>query len=422
MISQLAIPKIVLLKNDFISTHAVRQSLRRARLLSTLNSVATPVELAEAFERNPVDMILAGANGFDGLDVPEILSEVSRRAAGTPIVLIGGDEEEVAGMRSWREGVEDYVRISQLDRLPLVLDRVMREQRTRTVSARVQSELDRAAEILRENQKMITIGRMTASIAHEINNPLESITNLLYLMEVERDLPQRVESYLRMAQRELTRVVNISKQTLTFSRETTSPVRVQLYELIEEVLGLYGRRIADKSLRVVRQFSAIEPVTVFPGEMRQVLSNLIANAIEASHPGGALKLRLRPARNWSDEGVRGVRLSVADDGVGMPVEVRSRLGEPFFTTKGQQGTGLGLWVTRSILNRYGGTLGLRSSTSAERHGTVFSMFLPTNLRPQAVLTRGLAPAATGEDHSKSGAGGAARGGDRKTFQIRASGD
>jgi signal transduction histidine kinase len=241
-------------------------------------------------------------------------------------------------------------------------------------------------DVLRENQKLITLGRLAASIAHEINNPLESITNLLYLMEQEAS--GKTAEYLKLAQRELSRVVQISKQTLTFSRETSVAVRVQLSELIEEVLGLHARRIGDKNLRVVRQYESYEQITVFPGEMRQVMSNLISNAIEATPARGRIVIRIRAARRWSGHGARGLRLSIGDNGSGIPEEVRNRLGEPFFTTKGQSGTGLGLWVTQSILSRYGGSLRLRSSVMPGRHGTVFSIFLPLNLRPLAVPPRG----------------------------------
>jgi two-component system, NtrC family, sensor kinase len=235
-------------------------------------------------------------------------------------------------------------------------------------------ETDQVAKILRDNQKLITLGRLTASIAHEINNPLESITNLLYLMEQSK--PEKTAEYLKLAQHELERVVQISKQTLTFSRETHRPVRMQLAELIEEVLALHSRRIGEKSLRVVRQYESYEPVTVYPGEMRQVFSNLLSNAIEATAQRGRLVIRIRDARRWSGQGGRGLRLSIGDDGSGIPDVVRAHLGEPFFTTKGQGGTGLGLWVTKSILSRYGGNLQLRSSVSPARHGTVFSLFLP----------------------------------------------
>lgn len=263
-------------------------------------------------------------------------------------------------------------------------------------------KLDQVTEILRENQKLITLGRLAASIAHEINNPLESITNLLYLME--QDATGKTAEYLKLAQRELSRVVQISKQTLTFSRETSAPVRVQLSELIEEVLGLHARRVRDKSLRVVRQYETYDPITVFPGEMRQVLSNLISNAIEATPERGRIVIRISSSRRWTGHGARGLRLSIGDNGSGIPEEVRARLGEPFFTTKGQSGTGLGLWVTQSILARYGGSLQLRSSVAPGRHGTVFSLFLPLNLRTLAIPPGGGKP----EDLLATGTRGGSR--------------
>jgi two-component system, NtrC family, sensor kinase len=246
--------------------------------------------------------------------------------------------------------------------------------------------VEQVAEVLRENQKLITLGRLAASIAHEINNPLESITNLLYL--IEQGDAQQSREYLKLAQRELSRVVQISKQTLTFSRETRAPVSVQLSELIEEVLGLHSRRIGEKNLRVVRQYETYEPITVLPGEMRQVLSNLISNAIEATSPRGRIVIRIRAARRWDGHEGRGLRLSIGDNGTGIPEDVRCRLGEAFFTTKGQSGTGLGLWVTQSIVQRYGGSLQIRSSVSPTRHGTVFSLFLPLNMRSVAMFPGG----------------------------------
>lgn len=258
-----------------------------------------------------------------------------------------------------------------------------------------QMKLDQIAKVLRENQKLIGLGRLAASIAHEINNPLESISNLLYLMEP--DISDKSSGYLKLAQRELSRVMQISKQTLTFSRETKALVRVQLAELIEEVLALHNRRVNDKNLRVVRQYETTEPVTVFPGEMRQVLSNLISNAIEATAPRGRIVIRIRAARNWAGRGTRGLRVSIGDNGTGIPASLRRRLGEPFFTTKGQGGTGLGLWVTSSILKRYGGSMQLRSSISPMRHGTVFSLFLPSAMNSVTIFPGGEAelPATSG---------------------------
>jgi two-component system, NtrC family, sensor kinase len=388
MLSQFSIPRIVLLSNNLTSSHSFRQAIRRSGLTVTLETVTTREDFLSCFDHGPADLIVAAATGFEGASVSEIAEVAKSAPHPIPIILLGHESYRQHALESWRDGTADFVGVSEIDRLPSILERVLREQRNKRANARVQGELDRAAEILRENQKLIAIGRLTASIAHEINNPLESITNLLYLMEVDRSSPEKWGEYLHLAQRELHRVVQISKQTLTFSRETSTPLRTQLSDLIEEVLTLYSRKIADKNLRLVKQYESNEKVTVFPGEMRQVLSNLIANAIEATEAGGILTFRIRSARNWSDQGVRGIRLSISDSGVGMSASVRRRLGEPFFTTKGQNGTGLGLWVTRSILNRYGGSLQLRSSVDPERHGTVFSMFLPTNMRPQMVLPRG----------------------------------
>ena len=178
-------------------------------------------------------------------------------------------------------------------------------------------DLPASANALRENHKMVTIGRLAGSIAHEINNPLESITNLMFLIGSDPKLSIESRNYLQMAQHELNRVIQISKQTLNFYRETPSPVRVDMVELLEEVLVLYSRRIGEKQLPVTREYNARTPVTVFPGEMRQVFSNLISNAIEASRTGGKLRLRIRSATHWKDGGVRGVRVSIADDGSGI---------------------------------------------------------------------------------------------------------
>jgi signal transduction histidine kinase len=262
--------------------------------------------------------------------------------------------------------------------------------------------------MLRENQKLIALGRLAATIAHEINNPLESLTNLLYLMEIDHASQEKSAEYLKLAQRELNRAVQICKQTLTFSRETSAPVNVQLADLLEEVLVLYGRKIADKKLHIVRHYEFLDAIGIFPGEMRQVLSNLIANAIEASGEQGTLTLRIRNARQWSDRGVRGVRLTIADNGSGIPQDVLERLGEPFFTTKGQAGTGLGLWVTQSILNRYGGNLQIRSSILEGRHGSIFSIFLPTNLRTLTVVASGGAGLAAADGGNASPARRAGR--------------
>lgn len=383
--------RVLLLANEFESGHGLREVARQAGLIFDLDQVASREDFVSHLKKSAPALILAKLGGVPSLPLQGALDRAREAQPPIPVVVMGNDAVDSTGpLNAIKSGAADYLHCSELQRLPLIVERLLRERNALILTSdnRTQSDQQRTAQLVRENQKLITIGRLAASIAHEINNPLESITNLLYLLEATPGMPNAASEYLGLAQRELDRVVQISKQTLNFYRETPTVVRLRPADLLEEVLVLYNRRIHEKQLRIVREFESEELVSVFPGEIRQVFSNLITNAIEASSHGGKLHLRVRRARQWSDSGVLGLRVSVGDTGSGIPVGIRSRLGEPFFTTKGQRGTGLGLWVTQSILERYGGHIQLCSSTTPSRHGTVFSIFLPTNLRPQPVPING----------------------------------
>src|SRR5690348_1974221 len=344
-----AIPKVLMLRCVAVSHHDVHAAARRAGLSLNIAFAENRREFIEDLRQGVVSLILAGPESVPDLDLQELFERARGAQPPVPVILIGGESSETEALRILREGATEYLPNSELDHLPSVLARALKVRESSTVQVRTQIELDRAAALLRDNQKLITIGRLAASIAHEINNPLEAVTNLLYLVGEEKELPASARGYLELAQRELGRVGQISRQTLNFSRETSGPVRTHIDELMEEVLSLYSRRIAEKNLRVERQYDCPEEANVYPGEMRQVLSNLVTNAVEASSMRGRLRIRIRCARNWSDPGVKGLRISVADNGTGIDPAVQRRLGEPFFTTKGQRGTGLGLWVTRSII-------------------------------------------------------------------------
>jgi len=375
---------LLILRSPMLSHREVCVAARDAGLTAAPQVASRRGEFMEALRGGGVDLILASSEGLPDLDRREVLERARSAQPPVPVILVGESAREEESLRLLREGATEYVPLTELERLPSTLARALRARHFGEEQARTQSELERAGGMLRDNQKLIGVGRLAATIAHEINNPLESVTNLLYLLGEEPNLSGAAREYLAMAQRELERVAQISRQTLKFTRETAGPQRARIDELLEEVLALYSRRIAEKNLRIERQYECREEALVFPGEMRQVLSNLVTNAIEASSMNGRLCLRVREARSWSDPGVRGIRIAVGDNGTGIPVDVQRRLGEPFFTTKGQRGTGLGLWVTRSIIERYGGEIQLRSSTAPHRHGTVFSVLLPTNLGPRAV--------------------------------------
>jgi len=386
--SRMAIPRVIVLAENPAFLQAVRKLMEHAGLKVALEPVANHEELLSRYMTGNTDMILASV--IPELSVEPLLNTLRQAALEIPVLLVGN--APIQSQASQDETTDDlnfevprYLPSDELFRLPALMEWMLRQShRTAIPSEDLGSEMDRTAEILRDNQKLVTIGRLAGSIAHEINNPLEAVTNLLYLMEVEDGLSGNSRQYLTLAQQELARVVEISKQTLNFYREANSPVRSDVSDLVEEVMVLFSRKMAEKNLDVVRQYRRADKLLVYPGEIRQVLSNLITNAMEASPEHGRLFLRIRPTRKWSDTGIFGVRISIGDKGGGIAPEVRHRLGEPFFTTKGHGGTGLGLWVTRSIVHRYGGELQLRSSIGKDRHGSVFSIFLPTNLRPQIV--------------------------------------
>lgn len=242
-----------------------------------------------------------------------------------------------------------------------------------SVIARDVSAQKRAEEALRRNEKLATAGRLAATIAHEINNPLEAVTNLLYL--ARRDSERR-EEYLGMAEKEVQRIAGIAQQTLGFVRESSSPATVDLSETFEQVLQLYSRKLQEKHIQMEKQFASGAMIYGFTGELRQFLSNLLINAIDAMDDRGKLQLRVTPARELSGDRRAGVRVIVADNGCGIRPADMPHVFEPFFTNRKALGTGLGLWVVYGIVQKHGGSIRVRSASTPGHSGTVFSVFLP----------------------------------------------
>jgi len=230
-----------------------------------------------------------------------------------------------------------------------------------------------AEEALRKTEKLATAGRMAATIAHEINNPLEAIGNLLYLARHDKE---KADQYLELAEKEVQRVANIAQQTLGLVRETASALPVNLDGLLKEVLDLYSKRISVKKIEVELLSDGRAEVRGLSGELRQVFSNLIGNAIDAMPAAGRLRMRVERSRERSNARRPGVRVTVADTGSGIAPEHTQHIFEPFFTTKKDTGTGLGLWLSYSIVQKHGGSIRFRSRTMPEKSGTVFSVFLP----------------------------------------------
>ncbi len=266
------------------------------------------------------------------------------------------------------------------------------------------TERRRAEESLRRTEKLAAAGRLAASIAHEINNPLEAITNLLYLLRQHHSLDFEAKNYANAAQHEVARVSEITQQMLRFHRQSTLPMVSGVPELLDSVLTLYQGRLATLQVQLERRYRGPCELFCFSGELRQLFANLVGNALDAMAPGGnmspgtsitgeyregagsrRLVVCARPSRGWRGHGdAPGIRVTIADSGQGMSKAVRQRIFEPFFTTKEATGTGLGLWVSAEIMAKHEVVLRIRSraagqEAAAKPSGTVFMLFFPAAL-------------------------------------------
>ena len=232
----------------------------------------------------------------------------------------------------------------------------------------------KAEQALRQSDRLATAGRLAATLAHEIHNPLDTVGNLLFLINQVPEL-ETARQYAAMASDEVARVTQMTRHMLAFQRESSKPVAVNISEVIDGAIALFDRKIQSANLHVQKQVCFEQTFLGLTSEIRQVLVNLIGNAIEAVGQDGKISLRAHGCHNWHS-GQRGLRVTVADNGPGIPAAIRGRIFEPFFTTKGEAGTGLGLWITSGIIEKCGGTLRLRSVTRPGRSGTSFSVFLP----------------------------------------------
>lgn len=235
-----------------------------------------------------------------------------------------------------------------------------------------------AEEALLISERLAATGRISHTIAHEINNPLESLTNLLFLMKGSLDKPDVTAGFLETATSELGRVARITRQILSFNREASKPVAIRISEIIEDVLALNNRALIDKRIRVRTEWNASLPIRGFPAQLRQVFSNLIRNAIEASLPDGEIRIRTSDDKFWNGAGGEAVRVIIADHGVGIPPENIRRIFDAFFTTKDLKGSGIGLWLCSTIVHEHGGSLRVRSTNRPSRSGTCLSVLLPTD--------------------------------------------
>jgi PAS domain S-box-containing protein len=354
-------------------------STRYAELEATYNNAAIAMALIDAKEFRylrvnrklceilglPEEKIVGSKVSDVAADVPGLQQALQAVASGQPVVggLVEGELSTSPGIK--RYWTMDYTPVIAPDGRIVAIA---------AASAEI-TQQKQAEAVLMRSEKLAAVGRLASSIAHEINNPLESVTNLLYLIR-SHDLSTEVLDYLDIAERELRRVSAITSQTLRFHKQTTKPSEVDCDQLIAEVLALYQGRLLSSNIQVERRMRAQRPIFCFDGEIRQVFSNLIGNAIDAMQSsGGRLLLRSREARNYG-RNENGLVVTIADTGSGMSPETAKLVFEPFFTTKEFSGTGLGLWISKEIITRHNGTLHLRSTQNDGASGTVITVYLP----------------------------------------------
>jgi len=228
------------------------------------------------------------------------------------------------------------------------------------------TQLRKAEETLRRNEKLITASRLAATIAHEINNPLAALTNVLFLMRTDNN-----PDYLKMAEDQLARINNIARQTLGFYRNAPDPAWLNLTDVIAGVLAAFRGKVRSRGVEIETSYRSKAEINGYANELGQVFGNLIGNALDAMSSGGKLRIRTASYRH-------GLRATIADNGRGIDRENLDKVFQPFFTANKEFGTGLGLWLTREIVQKHGGTIRVRSSTDSQRHGTVFMIWLPAN--------------------------------------------
>ena len=249
---------------------------------------------------------------------------------------------------------------------------------SRDITAQLQAE-----DALRETEKLAAMGRVAGIIAHEINNPLAAITNTLYLVRNHPSLDETARHFADVAEQELQRVSHITRQTLSFYRESKQAIAVNITELLDDVIELQGRVLHSSHVAVQKKYACAPVVQGFPVELRQVFLNLVGNAIQAMPAGGRLRVYVREMTDWAQQR-RGTAISILDTGVGIRPEDARRLFQPFFSTKSTKGTGLGLWISKGIVQKYDGTLTCRSYRANGRCATCFRVFMPITGPPGAI--------------------------------------
>jgi PAS domain S-box-containing protein len=378
------------LLNCELEQRVLQRTAQLAESEKELRQRADLLDLAsEAIMVRDLDGVLrfwnSGAEAFYGWDRSEVLGKNVHHILRTKLPGLAEDIESVIVNDGRWEG--NLVQFTKDGREVVVASRQVLQlngegachailEISRDITAQLQAE-----EALRKAEKLAAMGRVAGIIAHEINNPLDAIMNAFYLLRNYSSLDENARKYTKIAEEELARVVHITRQSLSFYRESKEAVLVLLTEILEDILSLQSRLLQRNEILVEKDYRCDGPVLGFPGEFKQVFLNLIGNAIQAMPDGGLLRVRVSEALD-QDRQRHGIRVLVCDTGSGIRVEDAKQLFEPFFTTKSTKGTGLGLWISKGIVQKYEGAIRFRSMRLQGRNITVFSVFIPKSATAQ----------------------------------------
>jgi signal transduction histidine kinase len=356
-------------------------NLLRSRALDCV-MFATP-ELARLALRLGAGAVILAEEALKLSDIDEWSVQIAQQPSWSDIPLIlltvrGEVDQENQQRSRVLEPLGNLVLLERPVRPETFLSTVQAALRGRVRQYQVRDFLTRSRatdEALRKSEKLLVAGRLAASISHEINNPLASVTNLLYLIGTSTSL-EEAKAHRDIAAGELARISEIVTQTLRFYREQSRPSVVQITDIVDSALLFYRGKLTNAGIAVEKDFRECAPIVALGRELRQVILNLISNSLDALQGGGTLRIRAANAHERSNGSRPGIRLTFADSGCGIQPAIRKMLFEPFVSTKGDTGTGLGLWVSSQIVGKHGGTIQVKSRAQSNDTGSVFSIFLP----------------------------------------------
>ena len=365
-------------------TTELRESEHQLRQRADLLDLAS-----EAIMVRDMDGVLrfwnSGAEAFYGWGREEVLGKNVHQILRTKLPNPAEEIEAVIGREGrWEGNLIQYTKhgreVVVASRQVLQVDDRGARRAIFEISRDITAQLH-AEEALRKAEKLAAMGRVAGIIAHEINNPLDAIRNAFYLLQGHRSLDEDARKYARIAEEELNRLAHITRQTLSFYRESKEPVPFSISEIINDILSLQLRLLERNGIVLEKEYSSEGLVLGFPGELKQVFLNLIGNAIQAMPQGGRLRIRVSEAMERGRQR-EGVRILILDTGSGIRPEDAKQLFEPFFTTKSTKGTGLGLWISKGIVQKYQGLIRFRSIRLLRGNITAFSVFIPRFASPQ----------------------------------------